>query len=400
VSAAPAAQSPAPPERGRGEALIVAAVALAVRAAAALLSPRVVADVLRYHKLAAHVLDVSWDPYLAPRLYPYPPVWVWAEAGAEWVSRHAGVPFALAMKAPLVAAEAVLAFLLARWGAREGGAARGAGWAYALHPVALLVVGFHGQFDGLALLALALSVRWLDEGHEDRSAIALSAGIGLKSFPILILPFAVLFVRGGAAARLRYVALAVLPVAVILVPFAWADLHALGRELFAYSGVADFGWIGAWRSASALATGRLARGEAERWGPQVAASKAAFVAAAALVFTAVFSGRLRWGIAQSALGVVLAFEVFYGALSAQYLLWPVPLALMRGERLVPVHALVATAALVGFYLFLAPGVLTPADAPLMSAAAAERLWAIGTVALWLTSAAWLADLARRGRRAA
>ena len=63
-----------------------------------------------------------------------------AEATAAILTLVAGVPFALAMKAPLVAADAVLAFLLARWGAREGGAARGAGWAYALHPVALLVV--------------------------------------------------------------------------------------------------------------------------------------------------------------------------------------------------------------------------------------------------------------------
>ena len=58
---------------------VVAAVALAVRALAVLVSDRVVADVLRYRKVAAHVLDVSWNPYLAPRLYPYPAAWVWVE---------------------------------------------------------------------------------------------------------------------------------------------------------------------------------------------------------------------------------------------------------------------------------------------------------------------------------
>jgi hypothetical protein len=37
-------------------------------------------------------------------------------------------------------------------------------WAYALHPVAILVVGFHGQFDSVALLALACALRGLDRG--------------------------------------------------------------------------------------------------------------------------------------------------------------------------------------------------------------------------------------------
>jgi hypothetical protein len=102
----------------------------------------------------------------------------------------------------------------------------------------------------------------------------------------------------------------------------------------------------------------------------------------------------------SALGVLLAFQVVYGALSAQYLLWPVPLAVLLGERFVTMHAAAATFALVGFYFFLAPGVLTPADTPLLSAAVAERLWMAGTAALWLVCAAWTVDLVRRGRSAA
>ena len=55
------------------------------------------------------------------------------------------------------------------------------------------------------------------------------------------------------------------------------------------------------------------------------------------------------------------------------------------------------AMLVGFYFFLAPGVLTPADTPLLGAAVAERFWTVGTAALWLICAAWTVDLVRRGR---
>ena len=98
--------------------------------------------------------------------------------------------------------------------------------------------------------------------------------------------------------------------------------------------------------------------------------------------------------------MLLAFQVAYGALSAQYLLWPVPLAVLLGERLTAAHAAAATVALVGFYVLLAPGVLTPADMPLMSPRLAQALWMAGTALVWLISAAWLADLVRRGRSSA
>ena len=57
------------------------------------------------------------------------------------------------------------------------------------------------------------------------------------------------------------------------------------------------------------------------------------------------------------LAVLLAFAVLYGLQSAQYLLWVVPLALLRPGRAVAAHAAAAGVGLVGFYLFLAPGVL-------------------------------------------
>jgi drug/metabolite transporter (DMT)-like permease len=98
--------------------------------------------------------------------------------------------------------------------------------------------------------------------------------------------------------------------------------------------------------------------------------------------------------------VLLAFQVVYGALSAQYLLWPVPLAVLLGERFVLPHAAAATLALAGFYVLLAPGVLTPVETPPFSPAVAERLWMAGTAAVWLVCAVWTVDLLRRGRASA
>ena len=159
----------------------------------------------------------------------------------------------------------------------------------------------------------------------------------------------------------------------------------------------DFGWIGAVRGVRWVTRGHLARAADAQWAPLLTASKVLFLAAAAGLWVAVARGWIRWRAEASALGVMLAFQVFYGALSAQYLLWPVPLAVLLGERFLLPHAAAATLALVGFYTLLAPGVLTPADTPLFGPAVAERLWMWGTAALWLVGAAWTADLVRRGR---
>jgi uncharacterized membrane protein len=296
--------------------------------------------------------------------------------------------------------DAVLAGLIAHWAAARGGPSRAAGWAYALHPVALLVVGFHGQFDSVALVAVVYALHALDRGRLDTSALAFAGAIAVKPFPVLVLPFALVLVPGGRGARIRYLALATLPVALLLAPFAWADPGALRRELLAYGGVADFGWIGAWRAVEAALGGHVARSEAVHWATAVALSKVSFLVAAGALWVAVATRRLRWSLEQSALGVLLAFEVFYGALSAQYLLWPVPFAVLARERWTALHALVAMAALVGFYVLLAPGVLTPPDSPLVAPAAAAWLWATGTVALWIVTAAWLLALVRRGLRPA
>ena len=363
-----------------------AMAAFAVRLAAIAASDRVVADVLRYRRVAAHVLDVSWNPYLAPRLYPYPPVWIWIEAASEWISRGTGLPFPLLVKLPVLAAEIAIVVLLARWGAERGGAARWAPWLYALHPVAILVSGFHGQFDSLALLMLLLAIRASARGRHHAAALALAAGIAIKSFPVLALPLLVLRVD-GARARARFTALALGPVALLLIPFVLDDAGAVGRELFGYGGVADFGWIGVWRGVRWLSEGTLGRAEARHWGLLIPAAKVLFVAAYLAI---VVRMRAAGDVVAPVLAVLVAFQALYGALSAQYLLWVVPLAMLRPDRWAALHAASATAALVGFYLFLAPGVLTASDA----SEGAGRLWVIGAAAAVLVAAGWLTALLR------
>lgn len=374
----------------------VLAVALTVRLLPILLADRMVADVLRYQKAARHVLDVSWNPYLAPRLYPYPPLWIWVEAGSEWLARATGASFAVIVKLPVLMADLGIVWLLHRMG--DARSRWPAAWLFALHPVSVLVTGFHGQFDAVMLFFVLLALRLHDAGRPDASALSLSGAIATKSVPVLLLP--VFALASGSRRRGRFAALAILPVALLLVPYAIADPGALRRELLGYGGVADLGWIGAWRGLRWIVTGALARGDAARWEGPVVAAKVLFLAAYAAGLWAVAAGRLRLAPPRASLAVFLAFLTFYGAISAQYLLWPVPLGALLPGPWFAIYSAAATAALLGFYAFLAPGVVATAGPEPLGPHVAGIVWACGAAVVLAASAAWLVALLRGGRGAA
>ena len=368
-------------------------VAFALRLVVVLATDRVVADVARYERVGRQLLDVSWNPYETKRLYPYPPPWAAAEAGAEWLARRGVGSFAVDVKAPVLAADLLIVVLLAA-AAHAGRASPAAPWLYALHPVAVLVGAAHGQFDAVPLLFLLLAVEEIARGRRDASALALAAAIATKSFPVLALPFLALDGKASWRSAARYAALALAPGALLLVPFAIADPAALARELFGYGGIADFGWTGVARGAEWLATGTLPRSEAIVWPGAAHASRLLLLAAWAGLVVAVRAGRLRLDAAQASLAAMLAFLALYGLQSAQYLLWAVPLGLMRPGRASAAYSGAATAGLVGFYLSLAPGVLAPAPLEGHALAWAARLWLYGAASTLAVSVAWLVALLR------
>ena len=373
---------------------VVLAVALGARLLPILLADRMAADIVRYHKIASYVLDVDWNPYTSHGLYPYPPVWIGFEVAAEWLARHTGLPFPVLVKLPVLAADLAIVWVLQAW----PGAGLRAAWLYALHPVSLLITGFHGQFDSLMLLALLLTILWRDAGRLDASALALAAAIGLKTLPVLLLP---LFLIGLAPARvrLRYALLASAPVGLSLVPFALDDAQGVVRELGAYGGVADFGWIAFDRGLLWLRSGVLPRSEARFWGLLVPTAKVLFLLVYAWLVFALRARRLRLTTSDAALAVLLAFVTLYGAISAQYLVWVVPFAALRPDRYFVAYSAAATAALLGFYAFLQPGVLAiPAWAT--ASRVAGELWLAGLSALLFAGAFWLDALLRLGRQAA
>lgn len=368
-------------------------VALVLRLVPALAADRVVADVERYERVATHLLDASPNPYETRRLFPYPPPWAAVEAGALWLARHGIGSFAVNVKIPVLLADLLVVAALGV-AARAGRASAAAAWLYAAHPVSLLVTGFHGQFDAIALAFVLLALDSLAREGRDASALLLGAAIATKSFPVLLLPFLALGKGASPRSALRFAVLALLPVAALLLPFVLADAGAVRRELFAYSGIADFGWTGVVRGLEWLTTGVLPRSEARFWPVASLASKVLVLSAWAALVVAFARRRPDLTPQRACLVTMVGFCVLYGALSAQYLLWPVVLGVARPTRSFALYTAAATAGLVGFYLFLAPGVLVAAPLTGDAATHAGRLWVLGASVTLAVSAAWLLGLLR------
>ncbi len=296
---------------------------------------------------------------------------------AEWLARALGGGFPILVKIPVVAADLGIVWLLARVGrSKAGPSGLLAAWIYALHPVALLVTGFHGQFDSLAVFAVLLALVLHDARRRDASALALALGIATKSYPVLLLPF-FLLVQPDLRKATRFLLLATVPVGVLLLPFALANAPALQRELFGYGGIADFGWIGLVRALRWAATGALSRSEAVHWPVAVAWGKAAFLASWLGLLAICFRRRREVSLVDACLAVLLAFLGLYGAVSAQYLLWVIPLALLRPDWHSLAFGATATLALLGFYPFLAPGVLFPAPTDGVPSSLFGVVWVVG-----------------------
>ena len=281
----------------------------------------------------------------------------------------------------------------------RGCAAPLAAWLYALHPVSLLIGAAHGQFDAIPLGFLLLAVLLAERGRRVR----LGAGARRRDRDQVV-PGAGAAVPGVRRRRLRGArpratrALALLPGALLLLPFAVADARAPARELFAYGGHRRL------RLDRGLARCGVAGDAASCRAARPASGRVAALVSK-LAFLAALGARSRSPRGRGA-------SSFRRGARCSRCCWRSPCSTACRARSTCVgdslraaaagpgggaHAAAATPGLVGFYLFLAPGVLRPAPLEGDAALRAGRLWLFGAAATLAVCFAWLATLLREGR---
>ncbi len=167
--------------------------------------------------------------------YAYFPLWLYIELPFQWLAQHSDIPFQVAGKLPIVAADLACALLIAaavRARGRSEWAVAGAAGAFFLNPLVLYNSAYYGRFDslGCALLLAALvglsrrqEVRW-------RTAGVYALAVAAKTFPVLVLAGVL---RSARAARYRILIMLAAVLVVLTLPYLGTP-RALYTDIFRY----------------------------------------------------------------------------------------------------------------------------------------------------------------------
>ena len=331
---------------------ILVIITVIVRLIPAMYTP-IVGDLTHWWKAGQAVLHGK-NPYVGDGpLYPYPPAWMWIEAGAVWLSQFFHLPFAVVIKIPLIFSDAVIAVLVYVLSLKQSKTFY-KGLFYALNPVAILITGFHGQFDTLPVCMILLAIFYFKRKQLKRSGLFLGLGIAIKSFPILLLPLFLIYLKKSKE-KITYAFLSLLPILLLLTPYVVLNFYEVYKSLLSYSGWTDHGWIGIYRAFYWLIHNSIYIPIPYVEG-LLQLSKIIF-----LCLYTFFLLRFSWSKKQSLLNatvfIFILFYFIYGGISSQYLVWILPFIILLNTNLALFYSFFATLALLGYYSFFLPRLL-------------------------------------------
>lgn len=353
-----------------------------------------VADVAAYRSHVA-IVESGRGIYATDTRFPYFPGWLGVEMLAWRLSQVWRFPFWQVIRGVIVVAD-VLACAALWWaGRRAGGPARGR-WAaaiYALSPIAIVVAGYHGQFDGVSSLFSVLAAGFLLRRPRPVPAgLLLGVALALKPFPALLVPVFVSAPGLSWRARALVGGLALGVVGLVTGPFLLADAAAVARNVGGYGGLNDQGLGGILRSLWYLRAGNQYLPGA--FGSEISGTTR-WLALGAIALTFVLMRDRPF--VRTAGAVYLGFLAWFGGVSTQYLVWPLPWLLLADLPLwwAVVYSLTATAGAASFYLVYWPQMIVPG--PWKTTPVVENVpyFVAGQIVSWLgILAAWLASIGR------
>jgi Glycosyltransferase family 87 len=234
-----------------------------------------------------------------------------------------GLPWQVAGKICPLLADMGTIYLVGSLAATER-AAR-ARWQYAVHPLPLLVVSWHGQIEPTAV-ALGLAALWLARrGRTGLGGLLLGLAVSVKTWPVLFAPGTL---RETPMRRwpLLFAAAAMPPLLLLVsMPILLnSDLRRSVPVLISYrSFVGDWGWVGVEHI-----RGAVGRGYA---GPRAEAYQqiGTIAVLVALVLVVLAFWRRVDGVELTA-ALMLVFLAVTAGFGVQYLLWPSALLIVAG----------------------------------------------------------------------
>lgn len=291
-------------------------------------------------------LDVYETPIGPPPgiAWPYPPGFF---GFAELASRAAdatGLAYTSLLRLPSIAADAAIALIL--WHVRRSLAAVAL---VALGPAFLVISGYHGQIDNLAILPAVAAVAYWDRWPEDRRALyaglLIGAGCAVKTTPIFMVLALLPAVRSWREAGTLLGAAAAVPLA-ILAPYLATSADEV-MDALRYRGFPGTSGL------SILLQPELAEQLTRAVTPSALVDflydQGQLIVGAVLVAVAAATARRPFDVAERASLLWLAFYAVSSVFFVQYLVWGLPFLLLAGR--LRLAALVQAVALVPTVLF-------------------------------------------------
>lgn len=350
-----------------------------------------VADVLKAHQVATVMLQGN-NPYPVIDFAIYPPLNYFIETLTLLVSNSIAIPFHILTKAwPNIADLAITFFLFKFLINQKIRPLYAYLWSlmYFLNPISILISSAHGQIDSVTSLLLLLSIYVLTlktSKYYLFGSLLLGLAIAIKPNPTMLLPVFLVykFNQNELKQKLIFTLVSLAPVTITLIPYLWINFHAVITNIFSYSGVYDFGY-------AAIFRGLWYQNNADIWLPltQEILSASKYLFLSGLLFLAMLFINSKQLI-KACLTVYLFFLSVYFGISAQYLIWILPLAILEKDLKIIPFTFSGLIAIFGFYMFFGPEILL-GNLSTLSAFQSKYMsvYFLGNLTLWLTMLWWL-----------
>lgn len=353
------------------------------------------ADISKLHQIAEVILKGN-NPYQVFDFTPYPPIGYYIEAATLFLSNLFSIPFHILTKILPNLADIMTTLILYKFLINQGvKPIKASFWSliFILNPISIIISSAHGQFDSIPSLLVLLAIYILTfrstKPYYLWSALLLGLAIAIKPNPAMLLPLFLVYNSGKLKQKFLFLSVSLTPMIISLAPYMWQSSREIMANVFGYSGVNDFGY-------AAIFRGFWYQKNANFWLPLTSqlldVSKFLFLAGGVFLITLFFKSK---HLTKACLAIYLLFLSVYFGISAQYLSWVLPLAILEKELLIIPFSLTGLVALIGFYMFFGPEILLGTLS--MTTAFQSKymlIYVIGNLTLWLTTLWWLIKIAK------
>jgi len=353
-----------------------------------------IADVQRMHEVAISFTK-GINPYKIKNFYIYPPAWMYFEYLTLRVSQILSIPFEIAIKFWPTVSDIIITLLIYKILIKKKVESKSASlWSlgYFLNPISIIISSLHGQFDSIIILFTLISLYLLLFKKKTYllSALVLGLSICIKPNPILLIPLYIYTKKVSLKQRGYFLFLCGLPILLTTAPYLYKSFFDTLKAISGYSGVYDIGYPAFFR-------GIIYQNNANYWIANdikiLAASRNALLIGIVSLYL-LLAGSLN--SLTSILIIYLFFITTYMGISAQYLTWIIPFAILGRDKKIISFSFLGLFAIVSFYLFFQPKILVGSLFTFTGKSAnAMSFYALSNLTLFLFCASWLVYLIKK-----